>query len=57
MIERAVGVIMGRDRIGAVEAFDKLAVPPGAGERKVADLAAELLADITATRSGAQAGD
>ena len=29
MIERAVGVIMGRDRIGAVEASTSCAVPPG----------------------------
>ena len=47
MIERAVGVIMGRDRIGAVEAFDKLRRAARSRERKVADLAAELLADIS----------
>jgi GAF domain-containing protein len=51
-IERAVGVIMGRDRIGAVEAFDKLRRAARSTERKVADLAAELLADFPATGSG-----
>ncbi len=46
MIERAVGVIMGRDRIGAVEAFDKLRRAARSAERKVADLAEEVLAEI-----------
>ena len=58
MIERAVGVIMGRDRIGAVEAYAKLRRAARSAERKVADLAAELLAGIPATGSGpARAGE
>jgi GAF domain-containing protein len=45
-IERAVGVIMGRDNIDAVAAFNKLRAAARSSERKVAEVAAELLAHI-----------
>jgi GAF domain-containing protein len=45
-IERAVGVIMGREGIDAVAAFNKLRESARSSERKVADVAAELLARI-----------
>ena len=46
VIERAVGVIMGRDSIDAVTAYNKLREVARSSERKVADVAAELLAKI-----------
>jgi GAF domain-containing protein len=46
VIERAVGVIMGRDGIDAVTAFNKLRAAARSSERRVADVAAELLAAI-----------
>jgi GAF domain-containing protein len=48
-IERAVGVLMGRDHVDAVAAFNTLRERARAERRKVADLAAEVLADA---RSG-----
>lgn len=46
VIERAVGVVMGRDDIDAVAAFNKLRQAARSSERKVAEIAAELLAQI-----------
>jgi len=46
VIERAVGVRMGREGIDAVAAFNKLRGVARSSERKVADVAAELLARI-----------
>jgi GAF domain-containing protein len=45
-IERAVGVVMGRERINAVAAFNRLRSSARSTGRKVADVAAELLAEI-----------
>lgn len=45
-IERAVGVVMGREQINAVAAFNRLRQSARSSERKVADIAAELLAEI-----------
>jgi GAF domain-containing protein len=52
VIDRAVGVIMGRDRVGAVDAFNKLRKTARSSGRKVADVAGELLAEISGTSSG-----
>jgi GAF domain-containing protein len=46
VIERAVGVIMGRDGTDAVTAFNKLRDVARSSERKVSDVANELLARI-----------
>jgi GAF domain-containing protein len=46
VIERAVGVVMGRQNVNAVEAFNTLRRRARSAERKVADVAAELLAEI-----------
>jgi GAF domain-containing protein len=46
LIERAVGMTMGRDRIDAVTAFNKLRDMARSSERKVADVASDLLAEI-----------
>ena len=46
VIERAVGVTMGRDGIDAVTAFNKLRDVARSSERRVAEVAAELLAQI-----------
>lgn len=46
VIERAVGVIMGRDGIDAVTAYNKLRDVARSSQRRVADVAAELLAQI-----------
>lgn len=46
IIERAVGVIMGRDGTDAVSAFNKLRDVARSSERRVADVAGELLAQI-----------
>lgn len=46
LIERAVGVTMGRDGIDAVSAFNKLRDLARSSERRVADVASELLAQI-----------
>lgn len=46
VIERAVGVIMGRENVNAVQAFNTLRGQARAAQRKVADIAAELLAEI-----------
>lgn len=46
VIERAVGVTMGRDGTDAVSAFNKLREIARSSERKVADVAADLLAQI-----------
>jgi GAF domain-containing protein len=46
VIERAVGVIMGRENIDAVQAFNSLRRQARGAQRKVADIAAELLAEI-----------
>jgi GAF domain-containing protein len=45
-IERAVGVIMGRQNINAVEAFNQLRHQARSAQRPVAEIAAELLAEI-----------
>ncbi len=46
LIERAIGVIMGRDRTDAVSAFNALRTRARAERRKVADLAREVLDDL-----------
>jgi GAF domain-containing protein len=46
VIERAVGVVMGRDGVDAVTAFNKLRDIARSSERKVVDVASELLARI-----------
>jgi GAF domain-containing protein len=46
VIERAVGVIMGRQNINAVDAFNQLRQRARRTRRTVAELAAELLAEI-----------
>jgi GAF domain-containing protein len=46
VIERAVGVIMGRENIDAVTAFNRLRTIARSAERKVADVAGELLGEI-----------
>lgn len=46
VIERAVGMIMARENINAVAAFNRLRHQARSAERKVADVAAELLAAI-----------
>jgi GAF domain-containing protein len=45
-IDRAVGVIMGREGIDAVSAFNQLRDVARSSQRRVADVAAELLAEI-----------
>ncbi|MCU1485561.1 MAG: hypothetical protein JWN67_2307 [Actinomycetia bacterium] len=42
-IERAVGLLMGRHRLAAVDAFERLRQRARAEQRKVADVAAEVL--------------
>jgi GAF domain-containing protein len=49
VIERAVGVVMGRDGIDAVSAFNKLREVARSSERRVADVAGDLLARVPAT--------
>jgi GAF domain-containing protein len=46
VIERAVGVIMGRERVDPVTAFNQLRDRARRTERKAADIAAELLDEI-----------
>jgi GAF domain-containing protein len=46
VIERAVGVIMGRERVGAVTAFNHLRNRARGTGRKVADVAADLLEEV-----------
>lgn len=46
VIERAVGVTMGRENIDAVAAFNSLRRRARSSQRKVADVASELLAEI-----------
>lgn len=46
VIDRAVGVVMGRDGIDAVSAFNKLREAARSSQRRVADVAADLLAQI-----------
>lgn len=46
VIERAVGVTMGREGVDAVTAFNKLRDSARSSERRVADVAADLLAHI-----------
>jgi GAF domain-containing protein len=48
--ERAVGVIMGRDRIDAVTAYNQLRDHARSTERKVADVAAELLDEVAGVK-------
>ncbi len=50
VIERAVGVIMGRGHVDAVTAFNELRHRARSSERKVADVAAELLDDVAGGR-------
>ena len=49
VIERAVGVIMGRENIDAVAAFNRLRHQARSAERKVSEVAADLLAEIQGT--------
>lgn len=46
MIERAVGVIMGRHNLGAVAAFNQLRSTARSSERKISDIAAEILDEL-----------
>ena len=46
VIERAVGVVMGRQNINAVAAFNQLRYRARSSQRTVADVAAALLAEI-----------
>ena len=48
-IERAVGVVMNRESVGPVEAFNVLRSQARAQRRKVADVANEILAGVTAS--------
>jgi GAF domain-containing protein len=50
VIERAVGVIMGRERVDAVTAFNRLRRHARSLERKVADVAGELLNEVAGGR-------
>jgi GAF domain-containing protein len=45
-IERAVGVVMGRERVDAVTAFNQLRDIARSGQRKVVDVAIELLQEL-----------
>lgn len=47
MIERAVGAIMARERIDAVSAFNRLRRRARSSQEKVADVAAEVLEEVT----------
>ena len=49
VIERAVGVIMARQNLGPVDAFNQLRSRARSSERKVADVAADLLAELPDT--------
>jgi GAF domain-containing protein len=49
VIERAIGVIMARQNLGPVDAFNQLRHTARSSERKVADVAAELLAKLPDT--------
>jgi len=49
VIERAVGVIMARQNLGPVDAFNQLRRRARSSERKVADVAADLLAELPDT--------
>jgi AmiR/NasT family two-component response regulator len=51
VIDRAVGVIMARDRVDPVTAFNRLRVSARSAERKIVDVADELL---TAIASGSE---
>ncbi len=46
VIERAVGIVMGRQNINAVDAFNQLRHQARSAQRPVADVAADLLAEI-----------
>ena len=46
MIERAVGVVMGRRHLGAVAAFNEIRRTARSAERRVVDVATDLLADF-----------
>jgi GAF domain-containing protein len=46
VIERAIGLVMGRENLGPVDAFNELRRTARSSERKVADVAAELLATL-----------
>jgi transcriptional regulator with GAF, ATPase, and Fis domain len=50
VIERAVGVIMGRDALDAVTAFNRLRDQSRKSNRRVADVAAELLEQVVSSR-------
>jgi AmiR/NasT family two-component response regulator len=49
VIERAIGLVMGRENLGPVDAFNQLRRTARSSERKVADVAAELLAELPST--------
>ena len=46
LIERAVGVIMGRDSVDAVTAFDRIRRAARSSKRKAAEVASEVLAGV-----------
>jgi GAF domain-containing protein len=46
VIERAIGVVMARDRVGAVEAFNSLRSLARSNRRRVSDVASDLLASL-----------
>jgi GAF domain-containing protein len=50
VIERAVGVTMGRERVDAVTAFNQLRRRARSAQRKVAEIAAELLDEVARGR-------
>jgi GAF domain-containing protein len=60
VIERAVGVVMGRQGVDAVTAFNQLRASARSSQRKVADVAGELLDEVArggASRVQARAGN
>jgi GAF domain-containing protein len=46
VIERAIGVVMARDRVGAVDAFNSLRALARSSRRRVSDVAGDLLASL-----------
>ena len=56
VIERAIGVIMARHNLGPVDAFNQLRRTARSSERKVADVAAELLAELPDTAAQRRSG-
>lgn len=52
LIERAVGIVMGRDRVDAVTAFNQLRHLARGSQRKVADVAAALVDEVSSGTGG-----